>query len=94
MAKQYIVSDGKLMLALEPAEEGGYNVTSPLDPQLITQAETLEEAFANAYDARQLLIEARAEMARESGTAQPTPSSVPRAPTASITQSPAGQVLS
>lgn len=53
--KHYIVSDGKLVLFLWPAEEGGYNLTSPLDPALITQAETVEEAFEMARDARDLL---------------------------------------
>jgi len=43
--KRYTVSDGKLVLHMQPAEEGGYIVTSPLDPELITEAETLEEAF-------------------------------------------------
>jgi antitoxin HicB len=65
MAKHYTVSDGKLMLILEPAEEGGYNVSSPMDPQLFTQAETLEEAFANAHDAKKALNAARAKLARE-----------------------------
>ena len=46
MPKHYTVSDGELVLVLWPAEEGGYNVTSPLDPALITQAESVEEAFA------------------------------------------------
>ena len=40
MSKRYTVSDGKLVLNLEEAEEGGYVVTSPLNPELITQAET------------------------------------------------------
>jgi hypothetical protein len=31
--KRYTVSDGKMVLCLEPAEEGGYVVTSPLDPE-------------------------------------------------------------
>ena len=48
MATRYTVSDGKLVLTLEAAPEGGYIVTSPLDPELITQAETIDEAFANA----------------------------------------------
>lgn len=65
MAKHYTVSDGKLMLVLEPAEEGGYNVSSPMDPQLFTQAETLEEAFANAHDAKEALNAARTKLARE-----------------------------
>ncbi len=63
MKTKYTVSDGVLMLTLEPAEEGGYCVTSPLDPQLVTQAETLEEAFEMAYDARETLTKARAELA-------------------------------
>ena len=57
--KSYTVSDGKLVLSLEPAEEGGYVVTSPLDPELVTQAETVEEAFANARDAALALKESR-----------------------------------
>jgi antitoxin HicB len=59
MAARYTVSDGKLVLILEAAEEGGYVVTSPLDPELITQAETIEEAFANARDAARALKQAR-----------------------------------
>lgn len=60
MRPRYTVSDGKLVLNLETAEEGGYIVTSPLDPELITEADTLEEAFDNARDAAQALKEARA----------------------------------
>jgi putative addiction module component (TIGR02574 family) len=60
--KHYTVSDGELVLFLWPAEEGGYDVTSPLDPALITQAETLEEAFVMARDAWELLKEARSEV--------------------------------
>ncbi len=62
--KRYTVSDGKLVLHLEPAEEGGYVVTSPLDPELITEAETLEEAFANASDAVSALRKSRAKLMR------------------------------
>lgn len=64
MRTRYTVSDGRLVLNLETAEEGGYIVTSPLDPELITQAETLEEAFANARDAAQALKQARAKLFR------------------------------
>lgn len=64
MRTRYTVSDGKLVLNLEAAEEGGYIVTSPLDPELITEAETLEEAFVNARDAAQALKEARRKLAR------------------------------
>jgi predicted RNase H-like HicB family nuclease len=62
---RYTVSDGKLVLTLEAAEEGGYVVTSPLDPELITQAETIEEAFANARDAAQALRESRVKLLRQ-----------------------------
>jgi predicted RNase H-like HicB family nuclease len=58
--RHYTVSDGELVLFLWPAEEGGYNVTSPLDPALITQAETVEEAFEMARDAWELLSSVRA----------------------------------
>lgn len=57
MPKHYTVSDGELVLFLWPAEEGGYNVTSPLNAGLITQAGTVEEAFAMARDALGLLTE-------------------------------------
>jgi len=51
MRKRYTVSDGKLVLTLEEAPEGGFVVTSPLNPELVTEAETISEAFASARDA-------------------------------------------
>jgi predicted RNase H-like HicB family nuclease len=65
MAKRYTVSDGKLMLTLEEAEEGGYVVTSPLDPELITEAETISEAFFMARDALRALAQSRAKLRKE-----------------------------
>jgi antitoxin HicB len=65
LAHRYTVSDGKLVLFLEPAEEGGYVITSPSDVQLNTQAETFEEVFPNAYDAREVLERTRLDLARE-----------------------------
>jgi antitoxin HicB len=65
MKKAFTVMDGKLVLKLEPAEEGGYIVTSPLDPELITEAESLEEAFVNARDALQALRQSRAKLLRK-----------------------------
>ncbi|MDB5310952.1 MAG: hypothetical protein JWO38_5154 [Gemmataceae bacterium] len=62
MAKKptrFTVTDGKLVLTLEVAEEGGYVVTSPFDPDVLTQAETLEEAFDNARDVIALFKEER-----------------------------------
>ncbi|MEM1011831.1 MAG: type II toxin-antitoxin system HicB family antitoxin [Planctomycetota bacterium] len=55
----YIVCDGDLTLKLEPAGDGWYAVTSPLDPELITQAKTIPEAFEMARDALAALQEAR-----------------------------------
>lgn len=63
--KRYTVHDDDLILWLEPCEEGGYCVTSPLDPGMVTQAETIEEAFEMARDALKALQEARAMMAKE-----------------------------
>lgn len=51
MAKSYTASDGKLVLTLTPADEGGFVVTSPLEPELVTEAETIEDAFRMAHDA-------------------------------------------
>lgn len=64
MSRRYTVSDGKMVLTLEEAEEGGFVVTSPLNPELITEAETLEEAFANARDAAKALKRSRAKLLR------------------------------
>lgn len=59
MAKKYTVSDGKLVLELHPAEEGGFTVTAPLIPGLVTEAETIQEAFEMAHDAHASLKAAR-----------------------------------
>ena len=63
--RRYTVSDGKLVLTLECATEGGYIVTSPLDPELITKAETVEEAFGNARDAAKALRQSRTKLLRK-----------------------------
>ena len=66
--KTYTVSDGELVLTLEvlPQEDGGgYGVTSPLEPQLVTEAKTVEEAFEMARDAIQALRESRQRYARQ-----------------------------
>jgi antitoxin HicB len=59
MSKRYTISDGKLVLTLEEADEGGFVVSSPLYPGLWTQGETLAEAFENARDALKALLAAR-----------------------------------
>lgn len=70
--KKYTVSNGEMVLCLEEAEEGGYVVTSPFDPELISEAETIEEAFENAYDASEALKESRLQMLQQVGTASDT----------------------
>ncbi len=63
--KRYMVSDGKIVLRLDEAEEGGYVVTSPLDPRLITEADTVREAFINARDALAALAASRRKLIRK-----------------------------
>lgn len=60
--RRFTVSDGEMVLELEPAEEGGYVVTSPFDPELVTEAETIEEAFEMARDAAEGLRKVRAKL--------------------------------
>ena len=73
----FTVSDGKLVLNLQTAEEGGYVVTSPLDPELITEAETLEEAFDNARDAAKALKKSRAKLLKRLTVGRRTLKAVP-----------------
>ena len=42
---------------LEPAEEGGFIVTSPDFPELVTQGDNENEATNNAYEAVGLILE-------------------------------------
>jgi antitoxin HicB len=62
---RYTISDGKLVLTLETAAEGAMVVTSPLDPELITEAETVEQAFDNLRDAAKALRQSRAKLLRK-----------------------------
>jgi len=54
----------KLPLVLEPQPEGGYTVTCPLVPELITEGDTVKEALANASDALVAIIEAYEDLGR------------------------------
>ena len=47
----------KVPLLLEPQSEGGYTVTSPLLPELITEGDTMAEALANVEDAFSAVVE-------------------------------------
>jgi antitoxin HicB len=63
--ESFTVSNGELVLHLEVAEEGGYVVTSPFEPDLITEAETLEDAFEMARDAIKALRASRVKLHRK-----------------------------
>lgn len=52
----------RLPLIFAPQPEGGFTVTSPVLPELITEGDTLEEAFANVQDALAAVIELYDEM--------------------------------
>jgi antitoxin HicB len=54
----------KLPLVFEPQPEGGYTVTCPILPELITEGDTIAEALANAKDALIAIIEAYADLGR------------------------------
>jgi antitoxin HicB len=47
----------KVPLVLTPQPEGGYTVTSPVLPELVTEGDTLEEAISNVQDALEAVIE-------------------------------------
>lgn len=47
----------KLPLILVPQPEGGYTVTCPLVPELVTEGDTVEEVMDNVTDALAAVIE-------------------------------------
>ena len=63
----------RLPLVFTPQPEGGYVVTSPVLPELLTEGDTLEEARANVNDA----FEAVAELYAEQGRPLPASISLP-----------------
>jgi len=54
----------KIPLVLAPQPEGGYTVTSPLLPELVTEGDTVEEALANVRDALGAVIETYNDLGR------------------------------
>ncbi|MFL5342861.1 MAG: type II toxin-antitoxin system HicB family antitoxin [Gemmataceae bacterium] len=54
----------RIPLIFTPQPEGGYTVTSPVLPELITEGDTFEEALANACDALEAVIEIYADVGR------------------------------
>ncbi len=54
----------KLPLVLDPQPEGGFTVTCPFLPELITEGDSAEEAIHNAADALVAIIEAFQDLRR------------------------------
>ena len=54
----------KIPLLLTPQPEGGYTVTSPLLPELVTEGDSLNDALENVQDALATVIELYQDMGR------------------------------
>jgi antitoxin HicB len=63
----------RIPLVFTPQPEGGYTVTSPVLPELITEGDTLEEAQTNVRDA----FDAVSELYAEQGRPLPTSITLP-----------------
>jgi antitoxin HicB len=63
----------RLPLVFTPQPEGGFTVTSPVLPELITEGDTLDQAFANVRDALTAVIELYAEEGRSLPTSVDLP---------------------
>jgi len=63
----------RIPLLFSPQPEGGYTVTSPVLPELLTEGDSLEEAQANVRDA----FEAVAELYADQGRPLPMSISLP-----------------
>ena len=55
----------KVPLILEPQEEGGWTVTSPVLPELVTEIEKIDELQKIVSDAIRAVIELYADMNKE-----------------------------
>ena len=54
----------KIPLVLSPQPDGGYTVTSPLLPELLTEGDSPEEALDNVKDALVAVVEIYEELGR------------------------------
>ena len=54
----------KVPLVFTPQPEGGFTVTSPVLPELVTEGDTLEDAYSNVSDALAAVIELYIEQGR------------------------------
>ena len=56
--------DYKVSLVMTPQSEGGYTVTSPLLPELVTEGDSIGDALENVKDALAAVIELYEELGR------------------------------
>lgn len=54
----------KVPLVLSPQPGGGYTVTSPLLPELVTEGDTLPELLDNVHDALKAVFETYEELGK------------------------------
>jgi antitoxin HicB len=54
----------KIPLVLMPQPEGGFTVTSPLLPELVTEGDSAEEALDNVKDALAAVVEVYQDLGR------------------------------
>lgn len=54
----------KLPLLFDPQPEGGFTVTCPVLPELVTEGDTVAEALTNVTDAVAALVEAYEDLGR------------------------------
>jgi antitoxin HicB len=54
----------KVPLILSPQPEGGFTVTSPVLPELVTEGDTVAEALANVQDALAAVVESYQDLGR------------------------------
>jgi antitoxin HicB len=54
----------KIPLVLSPQPEGGYTVTSPVVPELVTEGDTVEEALEHVRDALKAVLELYEDMGK------------------------------
>ena len=56
--------DYKVPLLMTPQPEGGYTVTSPLLPELITEGDSIRDVMENVTDALAAVVELYEELGR------------------------------
>ena len=54
----------RLPLILEPQPEGGYTITCPLVPELVTEVDTLDQVQAHVADALAAVLEMYEDLAK------------------------------